>query len=95
MHDTATYNIVAINSNIHLYSKSLNPTPPSSFGNVFDLECKGRWFEPAVNQYFSSNNIRLLAHVFTGEDPQSEWLKREEWNRVYWFQTIFLSWVYL
>ena len=35
-------------------------------------EPKGRSFKPAVNHYFSSNNVRLLAHVFTGEDPHSE-----------------------
>ena len=33
--------------------------------------------------------------IFTGEDSQSEWMKRDEWNRVYWFQTRFLSLVYL
>ena len=33
--------------------------------------------------------------IFTGEDPQSEWMKRDESNRVYWFHTRFLSLVYL
>ena len=33
--------------------------------------------------------------IFTGEDSQSEWMKRDESNRVYWFQTRFLSLVYL
>ena len=32
--------------------------------------------------------------IFAGEDPQSELMKRDESNRVYWFQTIFLSLVY-
>ena len=49
------------------------------------------WFEPALCHYFSSNNVRLFAYVFTGGDPQLEWLMRNESNRVYWFQTGFLS----
>ena len=44
------------------------------------LQC---WFEPAVRHYFSSNNVRLLAYVFTEGDPQLKWLKRNESNRVY------------
>ena len=61
-----------------------------------DLEIAGQcWFEPAACHYFSSNDVRLLAYVFTGGDPQLEWLKRNESNRVYWFQTIVLSLVYL
>ena len=36
-----------------------------------DLEIAGQcWFEPAVRHYFSSNNVRLLAYVFTDGDPQ-------------------------
>ena len=53
------------------------------------------WFEPAPCHYFSSNNFRVFAYVFTGGDPQLEWLKRNKSNRVYWFQTVFLSLVYL
>ena len=57
----ATYNIKAI----ILCSKSLNPTlhisRPSSVGSALGLKSKGHWFEPAVNHYFSSKNIRLLA----------------------------------
>ena len=45
--------------------------------------------------FFFSNNDRLLAYVFIGGDPQLEWLKRNESNRVYWFQARFLSLVYL
>ena len=70
-------------------------SPPSSVGSALGLKSKVRWLEPRVNHYFSSNNVRLLAQVFTGEDPQSEWLKCDESNRVYWFQTRFLSGVYL
>ena len=33
--------------------------------------------------------------IFTGEDPQSEWMKRDESNKVYCFQTRILSLVYL
>ena len=40
------------------------------------------WFEPAVRHYFCSNNVRLLAYVYTVWDPQLEWLKRNESNRV-------------
>ena len=68
MHDTATYIIINIKSKI---SKSFNPilhiSPPFSVGSAYGLKSKGRSFEPAVNLYFSSNNVRLLAHVFTGE----------------------------
>ena len=42
-----------------------------------------------------SNNVRLFAYVFTGWDPQKEWLKRDETKRVYWFKIGFLSLVYL
>ena len=45
--------------------------------------------------YFSSNKVCLLVFVFTGENPQSEWLKHDESNRVCWFQTEFLPLVYL
>ena len=44
MHDTATYNIVAINRTV-VYSKSLNPTyisPPSSVGSALGLKSKDR-----------------------------------------------------
>ena len=35
------------------------------------LEIAGQcWFKPAVRHYFSSNNVRLLAYVFTDGDPQ-------------------------
>ena len=36
------------------------------------------WFEPALCHYFSSNNVRLFAYVFSGEDTQLEWLKRKQ-----------------
>ena len=59
----ATYNIEAIY--ITLYSKSLNPTLhislASSVGSALGSKSKGRWFEPAVNHYFSSNNVRLAS----------------------------------
>ena len=50
---------------IILYNKISNPTlhisPTSSVGSALGLESKGRWFEPAMNRFFSSNNVRLLA----------------------------------
>ena len=55
----------------------------SSVGNALGLESNRHCFEPAVNQYVSSNIVHLLAHVFTGKDPQLEWLKRDESNIVY------------
>ena len=48
-----------------------------------DLEiAEQSWFEPALCHYFSSNNVRLFAYVFTGVDSQLEWLKRNESNRI-------------
>ena len=73
MRDTATYNIVAIHSTVQQkFKTTLHISPPSSVGSVLGLKSKGRSFDPAVNHYFSSNNVRLLAQVFTGEDPQTE-----------------------
>ena len=40
------------------------------YAHIYYLKCRS--FEPAVNHYFSSNNVRFLAHVFTGEDRQTE-----------------------
>ena len=42
-------------------------------------------------QLFSLVSIK----VFTGEDPRSESLRRDESNRIYWFLTEFLSLVNL
>ena len=53
-----------------------------------DLEIAG---SSPLYMYFSSNNVRLFAYVFTGGDPRLECLKRYESNRVYCFQTKFLS----
>ena len=49
---------------------------------VTGLKSKGCWFEPTDRHYISSNNVCLLAYIyiFTGEDPQSEWVKRDESN---------------
>ena len=61
-----------------------------------DLDIAGQClFEPALRHYFSSNNARLFAYIFTGGDPQLEWLKRNESNGVLWFQARALSLVYL
>ena len=62
--DNAVTRCITVKLNIALYSKSLNRSlhisPPSSVGNALDLESIGRWFEPTVRHYFSSNNVRLL-----------------------------------
>ena len=54
-----------IDYTIALYSNCLNPIPHisrgSSVGSALDLESKVCLFEPTVRQYFSSNNVRLLA----------------------------------
>ena len=63
--DYAVTRCITLKLYITLYSRSLNPTlhisPPSSVGSALGLKSKSRWFEPAVNHYFSSNNVRLLA----------------------------------
>ena len=84
-----------------LYLAKLNPLRIGAIAQMVehqndDLEIiEQRWYESALCHYFSSNNVRLLAYVFTSGDPQLEWLKRNESNRVYWFQTGFLSLMYL
>ena len=42
------------------------------------IQFRGCWIETAVLHYLSSNNVRLLAYIFTEGDPQSEWLKRNK-----------------
>ena len=63
--DYAVTRRIVLKLYITLDSKSLNLTlhisPPSSVGSALGLKSKGRWFEPAVNHYFSSNDVRLLA----------------------------------
>ena len=91
---------IKLKLNIALYSKSLNPTihisPPNSIGSVLGLTSKGHSFDPAVNHYFFFQQYSLVGiSVFTGEDQQSEWLKGDKWNKVYWFETGFVSLVYL
>ena len=48
---------------------------------------------PTLHISLAQSGARI--YVFTGEDQQSEWLKRDESNRVYWVETGFLSSVYL
>ena len=73
MHNTATYDIVAINSTVQLKLKSHSKYQTAQLSRgALDLKSKGRWFEPAVNHNFSSNYVRLLAHIFTDEDLKSE-----------------------
>ena len=40
---------------------------------------------------FSSNKVCLFACVFNDEESKSELLKCDESERVYWFETMFLS----
>ena len=61
----------------------------SAVGRALDRCSWDCWFEPAIRHYFSSINVGLLAYVFTGRDLQLKWLKRNESNRVYWFETRF------
>ena len=62
-------------------NKSLNPTwhicQRSSVLKAIGLYSKGWLFDPTVRLYFSSNNVRLLAYVFTGEGPKQECIKRD------------------
>ena len=48
---------------------------------------------PLFATIFISVNVRLLAHVFTSEDPQLQWLKREEsyWEYTGFIFTLFLN----
>ena len=59
------------------------------FGELAGFGFKGYWFVPMMSRHFSSNklNARLWVYVFTPQDPHLEWLKREESNGVYWFET--------
>ena len=76
--DYAVTRRITFKLNITLYSKSLNPTlhisPPSSVGGALCLKSKGRWFEPAVNHFFS-NNIRLFASrsLQVKTNSQNDW----------------------
>ena len=77
--DYAVTRRITLKLYITLYSKSLNPTlyisPPSSVGSVLGLKSKSRWFEPRVNHYFSSSNVRLLASrsLQVKTNSQNEW----------------------
>ena len=81
----------------HSVDKSLNPTlnisRRSSVGKALPRSLIQRllvWAQLCAT-IFSCNNVCLLAYVFTGEDPQPEWLKLDESNKVYWFEIRFLS----
>ena len=63
-------------------------------GSALDLESKGCWFVPSAPLFFFQQCSPVGIAIFTGEDPQSEYMKRDESNRVYWFQTRFLSLVF-
>ena len=85
MHDTLKCKVVARYSAVqHKYK--LNPTlhidRTSSVWKVEDLYSKSCWFEPSERHHFSSSSFCLMAYVFTDGDRQSEWMKRDDSNRV-------------
>ena len=81
---------------IYLSSGKVNQVPGfcpnSSVGRAYRL-----WFwrliwgllvqSHCLPLFFFQNESCLCGYVLTAEDPQSEWLKHEESNRVYWFET--------
>ena len=72
----AVYNIEAIYNTVQQKFKSHSMiSPPSSVKSALGLKSKGRWFEPAVNHYFSSNNVRLLASrsLQVKTNSQNDW----------------------
>ena len=78
---------------ITLYSKSLNPTlhisPPSSVGSALGLKSKGSspvWTTIFLPAMFACWHLGLYRWRSTVRI-----LKRDESNRVYWFETGFLS----
>ena len=79
----ATYNIEAIPV-YNTVQQSLNPTrhisSPRSDGSALGLKSKGRWFEPAVNHYFSSSNVRLLVSrsLQVETNSQNDWSVKNE-----------------
>ena len=83
-------NIVAMQ--LTLYSKSLNPTLlisrcSSVWERVRTVILRLQVWAHCAPLFFFQQCSLVGIHVFTGEDPQSEWLKSDESNRVYWFQT--------
>ena len=77
--DYAVTRRITLKLYITLYSKSLNPalyiSPPSSVGSALGLKSKCRWFEPVMNHYFSSYNVRLLAFraLQVKTNSQNDW----------------------
>ena len=72
----ATYNIEAIYNIVQQKFKSHSTyQPPSSFGSALGLKFKGRWFNHAVNHFFSSNNVRMLARrsLQVKTNSQNDW----------------------
>ena len=63
----------------------------SSVDRALERWSRDCWFEPTLRHYFSSNNVRSLAYVFTSGDPQLKWLKRNNSNRANLFETRLVS----
>ena len=68
--------------------------PPSSVGSAIGLKSKDRRFEPRVNHFFSSSNVRLLASrsLQMKTNSQNDWSAT---NQMGYTETGFLSLVYL
>ena len=71
MHGAAMCNIypLSVFSRVKIHCKYFVLTDTAQLVERWNNDC---WFEPAACHYFSSNNVCLLAHVFTRGDPQLE-----------------------
>ena len=88
------YSLSSITSKLHISVMDDERRNPIDFG--VRLGIKWLLFRAhGAPLFFFQQCSPVGIAIFTGEDPQSEWMKRDESNRVYWFQTRFLSLVYL
>ena len=71
----AKYNIEAIYNIVQQKFKSHSTYQSAYVGSALGLKSKCRWFEPAVDHYFSSNNVRLLVYrsLQTKTNSQNDW----------------------
>ena len=80
-----------------LYSNCLNPTShifrDSAVGERVRLGMLVRAHVAPLFFFQQCSPVGIA--IFTGEDPQSERMNRDESNRVYWFQTRLVYLVYL
>ena len=83
MHDAVVWKI-ASKCRTAQYKLKLNLTLliiQNSSVELKDVNAKVAGSSP-LSHYFSSNNVCLLAYVFTAENQQLEWLKHEESNSI-------------